>query len=80
MSKKKLKHIPIIILTASKDEENELRLFKAGVFDYMTKPLNINKLVIKIKALLFTILEDLAKKKELESIQKINKLKDEFLN
>lgn len=44
--------IPIIMLTAKDKEEDEIKGFKYGTDDYITKPFNPNILIYRIKALL----------------------------
>ncbi len=44
--------IPILLLTAKKDNESELKGFDAGADDYVTKPYDENKLLARIKMLL----------------------------
>lgn len=45
-------HIPIILLTALSSEEKQLEGLETGAEDYITKPCNINILILKIKNLL----------------------------
>jgi len=45
-------HIPIILLTAITDEEQQLRGLGTGANDYITKPFNFEVLNAKIKSLL----------------------------
>jgi len=45
-------HIPIILLTALSSEEKQLEGLETGAEDYITKPCNINILLLKIKNLL----------------------------
>lgn len=46
------KHIPVVLLTALTDEEQQLRGLKTGASGYLTKPFNFEILVSKIKNLL----------------------------
>ncbi|GAB2796079.1 two-component regulator propeller domain-containing protein [Rhabdobacter roseus] len=51
-SDKRTAHIPIILLTASSGEEQELRGLNSGANDYLTKPFNFDILNAKIGNLL----------------------------
>ena len=48
----KIKHVPIIFLTAREDEETEVRGLDIGADDYIAKPISITKLISRIKAVL----------------------------
>lgn len=55
-----LKHIPIVILTTSKDEEDIAKAYKAHANCYVTKPVDINqfaKVVAAIDNFWFAIVE-----------------------
>ena len=49
-----LKHIPIIALTGLAMEGDEARCLAAGANDYLTKPVNLKKLLGAIEAQLVT--------------------------
>jgi|SRR5699024_7162804 len=49
---KKLKHTPIIFLTARGDEKTEVEGLDKGGDDYITKPISTTKLISRIKAVL----------------------------
>jgi signal transduction histidine kinase/ligand-binding sensor domain-containing protein/DNA-binding response OmpR family regulator len=49
---KRTSHIPVILLTAMTDEEQQLRGLGTGANDYITKPFNFEVLNAKIKSLL----------------------------
>ena len=51
-SNKSTKHIPILLLTANSSRENELESLEAGAEDYITKPFNLEALLIKLKNIL----------------------------
>ena len=51
-SNKKVKNIPIIMLTARGVEEDRLKGLEKGVDDYVTKPFSINELLARAKAVL----------------------------
>jgi len=44
--------IPVIMLTAKREEEDRLKGFDLGTDDYMTKPFSSRELVMRVKALL----------------------------
>ena len=44
--------IPVIMLTAKREEEDRLKGFNLGTDDYMTKPFSSRELIIRVKALL----------------------------
>lgn len=44
--------LPVVILTASKDPEDEQRLLRAGADDYLRKPVDPHQLVNRVKAVL----------------------------
>ena len=49
---KKIKNIPIIMLTARGEEEDRLKGLEMGADDYVTKPFSINELLARAKAVL----------------------------
>jgi DNA-binding response OmpR family regulator len=51
-SDKRTNHIPVILLTASSGEEEQIKGLKTGANDYITKPFNFQVLNAKIKNLL----------------------------
>jgi signal transduction histidine kinase/ligand-binding sensor domain-containing protein/DNA-binding response OmpR family regulator len=51
-SDKRTNHIPIILLTASTGEEQQLKGLSSGANDYLTKPFNFDILYVKINNLL----------------------------
>lgn len=44
--------VPVIFLTAKTDSQDKLEGFEKGADDYITKPFNMNELVMRIKAVL----------------------------
>jgi len=46
-----LKHIPVVVLTASEQDEDMLRSQELSVEGYMTKPMNLSKFVALVKQL-----------------------------
>ncbi len=51
-SHSKTRHIPLILLSALSDQENQLTGLKHGADDYITKPFDIQHLIVKIKNLI----------------------------
>ncbi|MBI5144213.1 MAG: response regulator, partial [Candidatus Omnitrophica bacterium] len=46
------KDLPIIVVSALSDESDIKKAYKAGVIDYFVKPIDIEKLVKRIKEIL----------------------------
>ncbi|MFP5353867.1 MAG: response regulator transcription factor [Gemmatimonadota bacterium] len=44
--------IPVIVLTAKSDEDNEVRVFESGANDFLTKPFRPRALTARLRALL----------------------------
>jgi len=67
---KKLKTIPVLMLTAKSEAEDKIIGFENGVDDYLTKPFNNKELILRIKSLLKrskpSLIEDLAIFKDLK--------------
>lgn len=51
-SDKRTSHIPVILLTASTGEDEQIRGLESGANDYMTKPFNFAVLNVKLKNIL----------------------------
>jgi signal transduction histidine kinase/ligand-binding sensor domain-containing protein/DNA-binding response OmpR family regulator len=49
---KRTNHIPVILLTALTGENDQIRGLETGANDYITKPFNIEMLIVKVKNLL----------------------------
>ncbi len=47
-----LAHVPILFLTAKIKDEDRIAGFQAGADDYLTKPFNIDELILRIRAIL----------------------------
>jgi DNA-binding response OmpR family regulator len=47
-----LKDVPILFLTAKTKDEDKITGFKAGADDYLSKPFNIDELILRIRAIL----------------------------
>lgn len=50
-----LKDLPVIFITAKRDEKDKIESYKKGILDYIQKPFSIEELLLRIKALLYTI-------------------------
>ena len=59
----KLKHIPIIFLTAKDTEDDKLMGFNIGADDYITKPFSLKLVLMRIEAVLRRIKEKSEKQK-----------------
>lgn len=46
------KHIPVILLTTLRQEQNVIKAFEMGADEFMTKPFSPNELIIRVKRLL----------------------------
>ena len=66
----KLKHIPIIFLTAKDTEDDKLMGFNIGADDYITKPFSMEELTFRIEAILRRVR---GKKNKESNIYKIGK-------
>ena len=53
----KLKHIPIIFLTAKDTEDDKLMGFNIGADDYISKPFSIREVIARVKAVLRRIVD-----------------------
>lgn len=51
--------IPVLILTAKNEDDDQISSFNCGADDYISKPVNFTILILRIKALLRRILEDI---------------------
>ncbi len=51
-SRQTTEHIPIIVLTAKGDEDNEVRVFELGADDFLSKPFRARTLSARIQAVL----------------------------
>lgn len=47
-----LKAVPVLFLTARGKDEDKIEGFRAGADDYLTKPFNIDELILRVKAIL----------------------------
>jgi DNA-binding response OmpR family regulator len=51
-SRRATEHIPVIVLTARGDEENEVRVFEFGADDFLSKPFRARALSARLEAVL----------------------------
>ena len=67
---KKLKNIPVLILTAKGEPDDKIKGLEVGADDYVTKPFNNKELLLRIKSLIKrskpSLLEDLGIFKDLK--------------
>jgi two-component system phosphate regulon response regulator PhoB len=67
---KKLKNIPVLILTAKGEPDDKIKGLEVGADDYVTKPFNNKELLLRVKSLIKrskpSLLEDLAIFKDLK--------------
>ncbi|MBQ3384227.1 MAG: response regulator transcription factor [Erysipelotrichaceae bacterium] len=49
---KKIKNVPVIILSARQDEEDKLYAFDLGIDDYVTKPFSPKELMARVKVVI----------------------------
>ncbi len=47
-----LAHVPILFLTAKSKDEDKIAGFRAGADDYLTKPFNVDELLLRLRAIL----------------------------
>jgi len=71
------KKIPILFLTARSMQEDKLKGFEAGADDYITKPFNMEELMMRMQAILRRT-EDPAKNHETTNIFRIGKYTFDF--
>jgi DNA-binding response OmpR family regulator len=51
-SRRVTQHIPVVVLTARGDEENEVRVFEFGADDFLSKPFRARALSARLDAVL----------------------------
>ncbi len=52
MVKARIPHVPVVMLTAKKEERDRLAGFESGAEDYIVKPFSVLELVLRVKAIL----------------------------
>ncbi|HSM59983.1 MAG TPA: response regulator transcription factor [Longimicrobiales bacterium] len=50
-------HIPVLVLTAKREQEDRIRGFELGADDYLTKPFSPRELVLRVQAILRRVQE-----------------------
>jgi len=76
---RKTKDIPIIFLTAKKDEETVTSCYEVGAVDYMSKPFNAKELFARVKFHLDLVESKLVLKQERDLIQNILDTQDNLV-
>ncbi|CAM2006587.1 hybrid sensor histidine kinase/response regulator [Acanthopleuribacter pedis] len=71
--------LPIIVVSVSDDRAKALEIFKAGATDTLVKPLVKEELFARLNVFLEVQLLNHELQKRVESLQKLNDLKDEFI-
>lgn len=46
---KKMRHIPVIVLTSSTDSETKLKVLKLGATDFLSKPVDSSELILRLR-------------------------------
>lgn len=76
----KLKHVPVVFLTAKAEDEDKILGWETGADDYICKPFNIKELVLRIKAILKRYKQtDSLPSKSSVSIREVYLDEDQFL-
>jgi signal transduction histidine kinase len=73
------REIPVIFMTALSDTVNKVTGFKIGGVDYVTKPLQHEEVLARIRAHLTIRLQQKKLEKQNEELHKLNQEKNEFL-
>ncbi|WP_028829018.1 response regulator transcription factor [Proteocatella sphenisci] len=79
-SDEKLKHIPIIMMTAKSQDSDKFIGFESGADDYVTKPFIVKELVYRIKAVLKRSVSNSTSGMGKKEIIEINNLTIDFSN
>ena len=69
---KKIKNVPVIILSARQDEDDKLYAFDLGIDDYVTKPFSPKELMARVKVVIERSGGKVTKEKSSYSYQGIN--------
>ncbi|HOK40994.1 MAG TPA: hybrid sensor histidine kinase/response regulator [bacterium] len=78
-STKKLRNIPIIIMTAKSDESEIEKAINNGANDFIRKPINRYELLTRIKNLIKIKKYEIILEKRNKELKRINQLKNDFL-
>jgi len=76
----RLKEIPVIFLSASRDTENIVSGFDMGGVDYLTKPFNSKELLARVHTHLQLKQKTLEVKNYARELEKVNATKDKFFS
>jgi len=74
-----LKNIPIVFISSVQDKVEILEFYKVGGNDYIAKPLIKEELYVKVNQLLENRIKSDILKRQVEELEKLNRLKDQFL-
>lgn len=74
-----LKNIPIVFISSVQDKVEILEFYKVGGNDYIAKPLIKEELYVKVNQLLENRIKSDILKKQVDELEKLNRLKDQFL-
>ncbi|QPJ64741.1 MAG: response regulator [Candidatus Nitrohelix vancouverensis] len=74
------KDLPIFLLSGSANKDDVLRLYHAGITDYLSKPFAREELIARIRVHINSLLLNRELVQKVEQLKKLSKLKDEFLS
>jgi len=74
-----LKNIPIVFISSVQDKVEILEFYKVGGNDYIAKPLIKEELYVKVNQLLENRIKSDILKSQVDELEKLNRLKDQFL-
>ncbi|EQC44003.1 response regulator [Bacteriovorax sp. Seq25_V] len=74
-----IRAVPIVFISSEQDKVEILEFYKAGGNDYIGKPLIKEELYVKVNQLLENTIKTSILKKQIEELEKLSRLKDQFL-
>jgi len=74
-----LRAVPIVFISSVQDKVEILEFYKAGGNDYLGKPLIKEELYVKVNQLLENTIKTSILKKQIEELEKLSRVKDQFL-